>query len=105
MANKFKKGDSVIVITGSQKGKIGKIKSILNDRVIVEGVNFAKIHKKPTSQSAGQIVEVEKSIHISNISHEEDGKAVKIKFIIESGEKEVFTRKYRVSKKTGKKIS
>ena len=104
MAQKFKKNDQVIVISGSSKGKIGKIISLSTTKVTVEGVNVATVHKKPTSASPGQIVKVEKPIHISNISHVEEGKAVKIKFVTESGEGKIFTRKSRVSKKSGKKI-
>jgi large subunit ribosomal protein L24 len=103
-ANKFKKGDQVIIIAGSSKGKVGKILSIANGKVVVEGVNVATVHKKPTSQAPGQIVKVEKPVHISNVSHVEDNKAVKIKFVTESGEGKIFTRKSRVSKKSGKKI-
>ena len=92
-ASKFKKGDQVIVIAGSSRGKVGKILSIAKDKVVVEGANLATTHKKPTSQAPGQIVKVEKPIHISNVSHVENGKAVKIKFVTEPGEKKVFTRK------------
>jgi len=102
--NKFKKGDQVIVIAGSNKGKIGKIISIDNQKVIVQGVNLATVHKKPTSQNPGEIVKVEKSIHISNISHIENGKAVKVKFVTDNGEGKPFSRKSRISKKSGKKI-
>lgn len=104
MANKFKKGDQVIVIAGSNKGKSGKITILSGEKVTVEGVNLATVHKKPTQQNPGQIVKVEKPIHISNISHVEDGKAVKIKFVTDAGEGKIFTRKNRVSKKSGKKI-
>ncbi len=104
MANKFKKNDQVIVISGSSKGKIGKITAIMNNKVVVEGVNLATVHKKPTSSNPGQILKIEKPIDISNISHVEDGKAVKIKFVTDSGEGKTFTRKNRVSKKSGKKI-
>jgi large subunit ribosomal protein L24 len=104
MAHKFKKNDQVIVISGSDKGKIGAVVSIKNGRVIVEGVNLATIHKKPTSNQAGQIVKVEKSIHISNISHIEDDKPVKIGFKIEEKQGKNFSKKIRVSKKTAKKI-
>jgi len=104
MAQKFKKGDEVIVITGSSKGKIGKITAITKEKVVVEGVNIATIHKKPTSSAPGQIVKQEKPINISNISHVEDGKPVKIKFVTDSGEGKAFVRKARVSKKSGKKI-
>ena len=68
MANKFKKGDNVIVITGSDKGKIGKILSIDNQKVVVEGVNVATVHQKPSSQQPGEIKKIEKAINISNIS-------------------------------------
>jgi large subunit ribosomal protein L24 len=104
MAKKFKKGDQVIVLTGSSKGVSGKITALTSDKVIVEGVNLATVHKKPTSTNPGQILKVEKPIHISNISHVEDGKAVKIKFVTDAGEGKIFTRKNRVSKKSGKKI-
>jgi len=80
MANKFKKNDNVIVISGSSKGKIGKIINIKNDTVTIEGVNIATIHKKPTQSESGSIVKKEKPIHISNIAHNADGKAVKIGF-------------------------
>lgn len=103
-AHKFKKGDQVIVIAGSSKGKVGKIVSLTTEKVVVEGANLATVHKKPTSSAPGQIVKVEKPIHISNISHVEEGKAVKIKFITDTGEGKIFTRKSRVSKKSGKKI-
>ncbi len=98
MANRFKKGDEVIVITGSSKGKIGKITLVLGEKVTVEGVNVATVHKKPNAQNPGQILKVEKPIHFSNISHIEGGKRVKVKFVTESG------KKNRVSKKSGKKI-
>lgn len=98
MANKFKKGDEVIVIAGSNKGKIGKITSVVGEKITVEGVNIATIHKKPNSQNPGQIVKSERPVNISNISHVENGKPVKIKFLVESGKKERF------SKKSGKKI-
>jgi large subunit ribosomal protein L24 len=104
MAQKFKKGDQIIVISGSGKGQLGRIISLSAQKVTIEGVNLATIHKKPTSSSPGQILKVEKPIHISNISHAEDGKAVKIKFVTEDGEGKIFSRKVRVSKKSGKKI-
>jgi large subunit ribosomal protein L24 len=104
MANKFKKNDQVIVISGNYKGKIGKITSLTKEKVVVEGVNIATFHKKPTSSSPGQIIKIEKPIHKSNISHVEDGKAIKIKFVTESGNGKIFTRKGRFSKKTDKKI-
>lgn len=104
MANKFKKNDQVIVISGSNKGKTGNILSINGDRVVVSGVNLATIHKKPTSNQPGEVTKKEASVHISNISHVENGKAVKIGFKVEAKEGNKFARKVRVSRKTSKKI-
>jgi large subunit ribosomal protein L24 len=104
MAIKFKKNDQVVIIAGSDKGKTGKVLSVKENRVLVEGVNLATIHKKPTSNQAGEIVKAERAVHISNISHVENGKPIKIAFKIEEGAGKKFSRKVRVSRKTGKKI-
>jgi large subunit ribosomal protein L24 len=101
---KFKKNDQVIVISGNDKGKTGKIIKVIGDKLIVEGVNLATIHQKPTNQQPGKILQVEKSIHRSNVSHYENGKPVKIKFILESKEGKPFCKKIRISKKTDNKI-
>jgi len=71
MKNKFriKKGDTVMVISGDEKGKKGKILSVLPDenRIIVEGVNFVRRHTKQRSaREPGGILEKEAPIHISN---------------------------------------
>ncbi len=65
-----KKGDTVEVIAGSEKGKRGKILRILKDqnRVIVEKINMMKRHTKPTqTNQQGGIIEREGKIHISNV--------------------------------------
>ena len=99
MARKFKKDDKVIIIAGSSKGKIGKILSLNNDKVIIEGVNLATIHKKPTQSEAGSIIKKEKAIHISNISHiSSDNKPVKMGFKI-SKDKDGKIDKIRYPKK------
>ncbi len=67
---KLKKGDVVKVITGKDKGKEGKVISILlkKDRVIVEGVNIAKRHVKPNKKvQKGGIIDKEMALHISNV--------------------------------------
>ena len=83
---KIKKGDSVIVITGKDKGKTGNVLSILKDkdRVIVQGVNIIKRHRKATQESPGKIEEIEASIHISNVSHvdPDNGKPTRVKYEI-----------------------
>ena len=65
----FKTGDKVVVISGSSKGKQGKIVKILKDenRVVVEGVNIHKKHLKPNGQQEGSIVDREAPIHASNV--------------------------------------
>jgi large subunit ribosomal protein L24 len=67
-----RKGDTVIVIAGNDKGKTGTIKEALRDqyRVIVEGVNLRWRHKKPSQQNPkGERVQRESPIHVSNVMH------------------------------------
>ena len=65
----FKTGDKVVVISGKDKGKEGKIIKVLRNenRVVVEGVNVVKKHVKGNGQQAGSITEVEAPIHASNV--------------------------------------
>ena len=65
----FKTGDKVVVISGKDKGKEGKITHVLRaeNRVVVEGVNVVKKHVKGNGQQAGSINEVEAPIHASNV--------------------------------------
>ncbi len=65
----FKTGDKVVVISGKDKGKEGKITHVLRseNRVVVEGVNIVKKHVKGNGQTAGSINEVEAPIHASNV--------------------------------------
>ena len=65
----FKTGDKVVVISGKDKGKEGKILKVLRqeNRVIVENVNIVKKHVKGNGQTAGSINEVEAPIHASNV--------------------------------------
>ena len=66
---RLKKGDKVVVIAGSEKGKEGTITKTLRaeNKVIVEGVNVVKKHMKPQGNQPGSIVEVEAPIHASNV--------------------------------------
>ena len=71
MAARIKKGDKVVVITGKEKGKTGKVLKLLpkKKRVIVEKLQFLKRHTKPTqSAPQGGIIEREGSIHVSNLA-------------------------------------
>jgi large subunit ribosomal protein L24 len=66
---KVKKGDKVMVISGSSKGKSGEVLEVIpsKERLVVEGVNIVKKHKKPTNDNPGGIIEVPAPIHISNV--------------------------------------
>ncbi len=65
----FKTGDKVVVISGKDKGKEGKVTKVLRtkSKVVVEGVNIVKKHMKPNGQTTGSIVEMEAAIDASNV--------------------------------------
>lgn len=66
---RLKKNDTVVILSGKEKGKTGKILKMLpkKDRIIVEKLQFVKRHTRPTGANAqGGIVEKEGSIHVSN---------------------------------------
>jgi len=67
--NRIKQGDDVIVTAGKDKGRRGKVASVADDRVIVDGINLVKKHAKgnPAMGDPGGIQEKEASIHISNV--------------------------------------
>ena len=67
--NRIKKGDQVIVIAGTDKGKKGTVSRIAGDKLYVENVNMVKRHTKPNPQAGqpGGIVEREAPIHSSNV--------------------------------------
>jgi len=64
-----KKGDTVQVTTGKEKGKTGKVLTIIKDknRVVVEKMNMVKKHQRPDAKGKGGVVEKEGSIHMSNL--------------------------------------
>lgn len=101
---KIKKGDEVIVITGKNKGKKGRVLKVFpeQNRAVVSGVNIARKHVKPSKTSEGGIVSKELSIDISNVAHVDPktGSPTKIAFkFLEDG------AKVRVAKKSGEIIS
>ncbi|HMV70785.1 MAG TPA: 50S ribosomal protein L24 [Pseudomonadales bacterium] len=68
---KIRRNDEVIVITGKDRGKHGRVVRVLDDdRVIVAGVNMVKRHTRanPQAGTAGGIVEKEASVHVSNVA-------------------------------------
>jgi large subunit ribosomal protein L24 len=89
MKRKFlKKGDLVVVITGNDKGKTGKILRNSGERILVEGVNIRKKHMKPTQQNQkGQIIDIEVPIHASNVMPCIDEKGVRLKVNESKGKK------------------
>ncbi len=94
---KIKKGDTVRVTAGSNKGSEGAVMSILTDKnkAIVEGVNVVKKHAKPNAQNPqGGIVEKEAPIHISNLSLiTSDGKTSRVGYREEEGKKVRYAKK------------
>ena len=104
-ANKIRirKGDTVIVTSGKNKGKTGEVIKVMPDknRALVRGINIVKRHTKPAQNNAGGIVEKESPINISNISffEEKNKKATRLGFkFLEDG------RKVRFSKLSGEVI-
>lgn len=81
MSKWIRKGDKVVVIAGNDKGKTGTVIGRSADRVLIQGVNIRKRHLKAKNKAAGsQIIEMERPIHISNVSIcNENGKPVKLK--------------------------
>ena len=94
---KIKKNDTVIVLSGDDKGKTGVVKQAMpkENKVIVEGVNMVKRHTKPSQNNPGGIISKEAAINVSNVAIVHDGKATKI------GYKVVDGKKVRVARKTG----
>jgi len=94
--SKIKKGDTVQVIAGKDKGKTGKVLSVKNGRVLVEGVNNITKHTKPSQANPkGGIVNQEAPIDISNVMYVYKGKATRVGFKMD-GDKKV-----RYAKTTG----
>ena len=94
---KIKTGDEVIVTTGKDKGKKGKVTKILTaeGRAVVAGVNVVKKHQKPSATSAGGIVKKELSINISNLAivDPKQGVATKVGYKVVDGKKVRFAKK------------
>ncbi|MBE1287522.1 50S ribosomal protein L24 [Alteromonas sp. LMIT006] len=96
MARKIRRDDEVVVLAGKDKGKTGKVKSVLtsDNRVVVEGINLVKKHTKPNPQlgEPGGIIEKEASLHVSNVAivNPATGKADRVGFREEDGKKVRF---------------
>lgn len=100
---RVKKGDTVVVIAGKDKGKKGTVTKVFTktNKVLVEDVNVITKHQKPTAVNPqGGIINKEAPIHISNVMpvDPETGKGTRVRFEVKDGQK------VRVSVKSGKEI-
>ncbi|MBM3506456.1 MAG: 50S ribosomal protein L24 [Alphaproteobacteria bacterium] len=100
---RIKKGDEVVVLSGKDKGKRGKVLRVLRkeDRVLVQGVRMIKRHTRPSQVSPGGILEKEAPLHISKVALVDPklGKPTRVGYkILDNG------RKVRVAKLSGEVI-
>jgi large subunit ribosomal protein L24 len=106
MPARIKADDEVIVISGKDRGKRGKVLRVdpKKERVYVEGLNIVKRHQRPTQgaggQQAGGVIEKEGPIHASNVMllDSKDGKPTRIGIEIEDG------KRFRIGKRTGARV-
>jgi len=103
MARRIRKDDDVIVLSGRERGKRGKVLRIYSgdDRALVQGVNMVKRHTRPSPGQPGGIVEKEAPLHISNLAHVDPkgNGPTRVGFkVLEDG------RKVRYAKKSGEVI-
>jgi len=100
---KIKKGDKVVVITGSDRGKTGEVLRVLRSemRVLVQGVNMMKRHTRQSPGEPGGIIEKEAPVHISNVAHVDprDDKPTRVGWKVVDGE-----RKVRFARRSGEVI-
>lgn len=99
---KIKKGDKVVVLSGSSKGTKGSVLKVFPDKekAIVEGVNRIKKHTKPNAENPqGGIIETEAPIYVSKLALvDSNGKPTRVGYEVKDG------KKVRIAKKTGKEI-
>lgn len=100
---RIRKGDDVIVISGREKGKTGKVVRVVKSksRLYVGGVNLVKKHQRPTASTPGGIIQKEASLHVSNVAHVDPSskKPTRVGYkTLEDG------RKVRFSKRSGEII-
>ena len=102
----IRKGDNVVVISGSDKGKKGSVLKVFpkESRALVQGVNMVKRHQRQTAQQEGGIISKEGSVHLSNlaIADPKDGKPTRVgfKFVGEGDAR----KKVRIAKRSGVEI-
>jgi len=106
MAAKIRKGDTVIVITGRDKGRTGEVIEMRRDdgRVLVRGVNMVKRHQRQSAQQEGGIISKEATVHLSNLAlaDPKDGKPTRVGFKFVG--KDDDRKKVRFAKRSGVEI-
>jgi large subunit ribosomal protein L24 len=106
MAARIKKGDTVIVIAGRDKGRTGEVIEMRRDegRALVRGVNMVKRHQRQSASAEGGIISKEAPVHLSNVAlaDPKDGKPTRVgfKFVGEGDGR----KKVRVAKRSGVEI-
>jgi large subunit ribosomal protein L24 len=103
MAQKIKKGDTVVVLAGKDKGRTGEVVRIMpkNDKVVVSGINVHARHRKPTQVNPqGGIERKEAPMHISNVAvaDPKSGEPTRVRFETRDG------KKVRIAAKSGELI-
>jgi large subunit ribosomal protein L24 len=106
MAAKIKKGDTVIVIAGRDKGRSGEVIEMRREegRVLIRGVNMVKRHQRQTASQEGGIISKEAPVHLSNVAlaDPKDGKPTRVGFkFVGKGEDR---KKVRFAKRSGVEI-
>lgn len=100
---RIKTGDTVVVISGKDKGSQGVVKQALPkiDKVVVEGVNIVKKHERPTQANPnGGIIEVEAPIHVSNVQLIDPKTGKKTRVSVEERD----GKRVRVARKSGEAL-
>lgn len=94
---KIRTGDEVVVLTGKDKGRKGKVLKVQpkDNRAVVAGINMVKRHQKQTQNSEAGIVNKEAAIELSNLAlvDPKDGKPTRVGFKIEDGKKVRFAKR------------
>ncbi len=106
MPARIRSDDEVIVISGKDRGKTGKVLRVdpKKERVYVEGLNIVKRHQRPTQtasgQQAGGVIEREGPIHVSNVAliDPKDGKPTRVGIEIADG------KRLRIAKRSGSRL-
>ena len=91
--SKIKKGDTVKVIVGKDKGREGKVTAVKNGKVIIEGINQVTKHTKPNQANPqGGLVKQSAPIDMSNVMYVSKGKASRVGFKFQDGKKIRYTK-------------